>query len=106
MRREDSLGGGDMRVTSPSYVGQEDMPFPDNPLFKSQPVLNEPMKNMIYEKVILKGNSLKAVSAEMNVDVRRVAAVVRMKEIEKQWKVEVSRVNSLYHLRSPRSSFI
>ena len=67
-------------------------PFPDNPLFKSQPVLSDFMKNLIFEKITHRGQSLKAVSAEMSVDVRRVAAVVRMKEVEAQWKNEVGLV--------------
>ncbi|RBR12876.1 uncharacterized protein FIESC28_08439 [Fusarium coffeatum] len=75
--------------TSPNYLGpHQDQPFPLNPLFRSQPVLAEQTRELIYDKVIRKGDSLKAVSAEMHIDVRRVAAVVRLKEVEKQWKSE------------------
>ena len=36
-----------------------------------------------------KGESLKAVSAELGVDLTRVAAVVRLKEVEKDWVSKV-----------------
>lgn len=75
----------------PNYLGpHQDQPFPLNPLFRSQPVLADSTRDLIYDKVTRKGESLKAVSAEMHVDVRRVAAVVRLKEVENQWKAEVS----------------
>ncbi|KAF7558513.1 hypothetical protein G7046_g5629 [Stylonectria norvegica] len=70
----------------PNYLGPfQDQPFPNNPLFRSQPVLDEHTRELIWNKVIQRGDSLKAVSAEIGVDVRRVAAVVRLKEVEKQW---------------------
>lgn len=77
----------------PNYLGpHNDQPFPLNPLFRSQPVLSDQTREIIYEKVTAKGMSLKAVSAEMHIDVRRVAAVVRLKEVEKQWLSEVSTI--------------
>ncbi|EHK22764.1 uncharacterized protein TRIVIDRAFT_83845 [Trichoderma virens Gv29-8] len=73
----------------PRYLGPlQDQPFPLNPLFRSQPVLDEQTRELIWDKVMGRGESLKAVSAEMGVDVRRVAAVVRLKEVEKQWQRE------------------
>ncbi|KND87945.1 hypothetical protein TOPH_07356 [Tolypocladium ophioglossoides CBS 100239] len=80
--RELSEGG-----RGPRYLGPfQDQPFPQNPLFRSQPVLDEQTRELIWDKVTQRGESLKAVSAEMGVDVRRVAAVVRLKEVEKQWQ--------------------
>ncbi|PHH64208.1 hypothetical protein CDD81_4822 [Ophiocordyceps australis] len=71
----------------PSYVGpMKDQPFPDNPLFRSQSVLSDEMRDTIWTRVVEQGEALKVVSADMNVDVRRVAAVVRLKEVEKQWR--------------------
>ncbi|KAH7158265.1 eukaryotic mitochondrial regulator protein-domain-containing protein [Dactylonectria estremocensis] len=71
---------------SPNYLGPfSDQPFPLNPLFRSQPVLDDTSRELIWEKVTVRGDSIKSVSAEMGVDVRRVAAVVRLKEVEKQW---------------------
>lgn len=80
------------------YIGPfEDQPFPLNPLFRSQPVLSDQTKDLIWDKITNGGETLKAVSAEMGVDVRRVAAVVRLKELEKQWKSEVSLLLFLFH---------
>jgi len=67
-----------------------DQPFPMNPLFKSLPVLSDEARERIYENVMTKGLPLKAVSARHGVDLRRVAAVVRLKELEKSWEKAVS----------------
>jgi hypothetical protein len=80
----------------PQYLGAfPDQPFPLNPLFRSEPVLDDAARELIYAKVIDEGSPLKAVSAELGVDVRRVAAVVRLKEVEREWKTQVSRVNMM-----------
>lgn len=65
-------------------------PFPNNQEFKSQPVLSEEARETIWKSVMVEGLPLKAVSARFSVDMRRVAAVVRMKEIEKRWEKSVS----------------
>lgn len=76
---------------APNYLGPgEDQPFPLNPEFRSEPVLSESARELIWNKVRRNSESLKAVSAELGVDVRRVAAVVRLKEVEKAWISEVS----------------
>lgn len=94
----------------PAYLGQPvrsdeddksptaDVPFPLNPTFRSEPVLAEGARERIWEEVMVKGLPLKAVSAQFKVDVRRVAAVVRMKEIEKRWEREVSILTRLFFL--------
>ncbi|KAI1818492.1 eukaryotic mitochondrial regulator protein-domain-containing protein [Poronia punctata] len=69
----------------PSYLGKDHRPFPNNPYFKSEPVLSERARELIWEKVMRKGEAIKVVSAEYGVDIRRVAAVVRLKEVEKDW---------------------
>ncbi|KAG5920713.1 hypothetical protein E4U53_003883 [Claviceps sorghi] len=79
--RELAQGGRGVRYLGPL----QDQPFPQNPLFRSQRVLDDATRELIWEKVTMRGESLKAVSAEMGVDVRRVAAVVRLKEVERQW---------------------
>lgn len=81
--------------------GSRDQPFPVNPLFKSQPVLDERTRELIWEKVTQRGDALKVVSADMGVDVRRVAAVVRLKEVEKQW---VANVSAFVHCSFPPSA--
>ncbi|KAK1998153.1 hypothetical protein LX36DRAFT_634796 [Colletotrichum falcatum] len=79
----------DVPNDGPKYLSMnKDQPFPMNPFFRSEPVLSEDMREEIFTRVKEKKESLKQVSAELGVDVRRVAAVVRMKEIEKQWIAE------------------
>ncbi|TQW01237.1 Ribosomal protein S35, mitochondrial [Cordyceps javanica] len=65
--------------------GQPDIPFPNNPLFRSEKVVNDPTKRLIYQRATQDGQALKAIAAEMGLDVRRVAAIVRLKEAQKQW---------------------
>lgn len=91
-------GGGSTNYLSSlqktAFGGAEvapDQPFPSNPTFRSQPVLSESAREAVWAAVMRQGLPIKAVSARFNVDVRRVAAVVRMKEIEKKWEAEVSR---------------
>lgn len=81
-----------------NYLGGGDMPFPQNPFFRSQSVLDEKARESIWRRVQAKGEPMKVVSADMGVDVRRVAAVVRLQEIEKSWVRKVSLSSSLYYL--------
>lgn len=73
-----------------NYITSRNQPFPFNPLFKSQPVLSDNAREIIWEKIMKDGESIKAVSAEFGVDIRRVAAVVRLKEVERDWQAKVS----------------
>ncbi|KAK7972747.1 hypothetical protein PG996_006967 [Apiospora saccharicola] len=68
-----------------NYLSNSNQPFPLNPQFRSDRVLDEQARELIWEKVMRQGETLKAVSAELGVDVTRVAAVVRLKEVEKDW---------------------
>lgn len=75
----------------PTYAGPvEGQPFPLNPFFKSQPVLDEDARELIWSRVVQHREPTKVVSAEMGVDVRRVLAVVRLKQLEKQFEAQVS----------------
>jgi hypothetical protein len=60
-------------------------PFPLNPQFLSQPVLSEAMRDKIWEEIMREGKSVRDVSAALGVEMARVGAVVRLKEIEKEW---------------------
>ena len=68
---------------------QTDKPFPINPLFVSMPVLDDAAREVIWRKIMKEGESIKAVSALYGVDIRRVAAIVRLKEVEKDWESRV-----------------
>lgn len=88
------------RPGQPSYLSSkaDDLrPFPSNPAFISQPVLSEDARELIWNKVMVKWEGVKAVSAELGVDQRRVAAIVRMKEVEKDWKAKVCRSTLVFY---------
>lgn len=86
---EKHVGNGPMYLSSVKSMGADDVPFPSNKMFRSEPVLSSRARQIIWEAVMLKGMPLKAVSAQYQVDVRRVAAVVRLMEIEKRMEKEV-----------------
>ena len=75
----------------PKESGEDLMPFPMNRQFRSQRVLSEELKDAIYERIMEKGSSVRNVSAALGVEMNRVAAVVRLKAVEKQWEKEVRR---------------
>lgn len=64
-------------------------PFPMNPHFVSEPILSEELRNEIHRRAVEDKKSVRAVSVEFGVDMRRVAAVVRLVELEKRWRKEV-----------------
>lgn len=66
--------------------GHSSLPFPSNPFFRSQAVLSEESRDLIHRRVSMDDEPIKVVSADLGVDHRRVAAVVRMKEVEKDWE--------------------
>lgn len=90
------------RPGNPNYLtkntGGQLRPFPSNPAFISQPVLSEEARELIWNKVMVKWEGVKAVSAELGVDQKRVAAVVRMKEVEKDWEAKVCRSTTISYI--------
>lgn len=65
-------------------------PFPLNPYFSAENILSEELRNEIHARVTGKNKkSVRAVSVELGVDMRRVAAVVRLVELEKRMKSQV-----------------
>jgi hypothetical protein len=72
-------------------------PFPLNKNFVSQSILSEDLRNEIWERVQRQGKSVRQVSMEMGVDMRRVAAVVRLIEVERRMKAEVSLPMVFFH---------
>jgi hypothetical protein len=60
-------------------------PFILNAAFVSQPILTEEMREDIWRRIMQDGQSVREVSTTLGVDMRRVGAVVRLKEIEKEW---------------------
>ncbi|KIW96947.1 uncharacterized protein Z519_02338 [Cladophialophora bantiana CBS 173.52] len=70
-------------------------PFPWNKHFVSQSILSEDLRNEIWDRVQRQGKSVRQVSIEMGVDMRRVAAVVRLVEVERRMRRESSRLPSM-----------
>lgn len=65
-------------------------PYPMNISFRSERVLSEELREELYTQVVERGMDVSTVSAAFGVDIRRVAAVVRLKTIEKRWIEKVS----------------
>ncbi|KAF2087083.1 hypothetical protein K490DRAFT_73901 [Saccharata proteae CBS 121410] len=99
----DEQGGPKSEENMPQQVGdkklppesQEDLrPFPVNPHFRSLPVLDEEMRELIYEIVedstlpVPREKRLEIASVQYGVSVERVGAVVRLKALEKSWEKE------------------
>lgn len=76
----------ELDMDSPALV----TPYPHNRSFRSQRVLSDQMRQEIYLRVQIQGKSVRQVSAELAVSLDRVAAVVRLKAVEKEWVDSVS----------------
>jgi hypothetical protein len=64
-------------------------PFPLNKYFRSQPVLSEELREAIYQFVTRDGHSLQLASTSFGVSNERIGAVVRLKQMEKEWIAKV-----------------
>lgn len=65
-------------------------PFPNNPQFMSESILSEELRNEVYNRVHNEKKSLRAVSVELGIDMTRIAAVVRLVELENRQRKQVS----------------
>lgn len=78
---------------------KEDLrPFPLNPHFVSQSVLSEDLRQEIWKRVKVDGKTVRTVSVELGVEMRRVGAVVRLVEVERRMRAEVSYTTSPFQL--------
>ncbi|KAF7717816.1 Uncharacterized protein PECH_008460 [Penicillium ucsense] len=68
--------------------GGNPRPFPGNSSFLSESVLSEELRNEIYVRVVEKKKSVRAVSVEFGVDMKRIAAVVRLVELERRQRAQ------------------
>lgn len=73
----------------PKETAEDLMPFPMNRQFRSQAVLSEELKDAIWKRVMEDGRSVRDTSAILNIEMKRVAAVVRLKAVEKEWEKQV-----------------
>lgn len=73
----------------PPPAGSDFKPFPKNDTFVSQPVTSEALREVVWEKIMKNGLSVKEVSKELGIEMSRVGAIVRLKEVEKAWQRQV-----------------
>lgn len=64
-------------------------PFPNNWNFVSESVLSEELRNEVYAQVVEQKKSVRAVSVQFGIDMRRIAAVVRLVELERRQRAQV-----------------
>lgn len=69
--------------------GENKRPFPNNQTFVSESILSEELRNEIYTRVVEQKKSVRAVSVQFGIDMRRVAAVVRLVEMERRLRAQV-----------------
>lgn len=75
--------------TLPPERDEDLRPFKLNRNFRSQSVLSDEFKETIWDRVMNQKMSVVQVSRDLGVEMNRVGAVVRLKELEKQWAKEV-----------------
>lgn len=73
----------------PPETAEDLRPFPLNSFFRSQPVLSEELREAIYQRVKKDGATVPLASVEYGVSNERVGAVVRLKQMEKEWISQV-----------------
>jgi hypothetical protein len=73
----------------PPETTEDLRPFPLNSYFRSQPVLSEDLREAIYQRVKRDGATVSLASVEFGVSNERVGAVVRLKQMEKEWVAQV-----------------
>lgn len=83
----------------PPETAEDLRPFPLNQYFRSQPVLSEDLREAIYQRVKRDGATVSLASVEFGVSNERVGAVVRLKQMEKEWVAQVR--SELLLLASP-----
>ena len=92
-KQDRKLKDGEKVVPKDSGLPKEEaedlMPFPMNRQFRSQPVLSEELREEIYKRVMMEGQDVRTVSATLNIEIRRVAAVIRLKALEGEWVKQV-----------------
>ncbi|KAF2732623.1 hypothetical protein EJ04DRAFT_496681 [Polyplosphaeria fusca] len=76
---------GDADQQLPPETAEDLRPFPLNKHFRSQPVLSEELREAIYQRVKRDGVTVSLASVEFGVSNERVGAVVRLKQMEKEW---------------------
>lgn len=80
----------------PAPTRRDMMPFPANKDFVSEPVLGPWLQNEIWADVTVRGMTVREVSSLRGVEMNRVAAVIRLLEVEKAWKEQGKEIANKY----------
>lgn len=75
----------DKETVPPAMTDDDFRPFPANKHFKSEPVTSEEQRKMVWDYIMVRGLSVREVSAMMGIEMSRVGAIVRLQELEKSW---------------------
>lgn len=78
-----------LKQRGPETSSDASRPFPNNSSFISEPILSEELRNEVYHRVVEQKMSLRAVSVHLGIDMKRIAAVVRLVELEKRQRAQV-----------------
>ena len=68
------------------------MPFPLNRQFRSEPVLSEELKDEIFRQWKIDKKTVRRISSDLQVEMRRVGAVLRLKSVEEDWVTQVCQI--------------
>ncbi|KAI2728014.1 hypothetical protein CBS147326_4909 [Penicillium roqueforti] len=77
-----------LKQRGPETSSDASRPFPNNSSFISEPILSEELRNEVYHRVVEQKMSLRAVSVHLGIDMKRIAAVVRLVELEKRQRAQ------------------
>lgn len=91
-RDEQKKGNAKQENQLPPETAEDLRPFPMNHHFRSQPVLSEDLREAIYQRVKRDGATVALASVEFGVSNERVGAVVRLKQLEKEWIAQGKRL--------------
>lgn len=79
----------------PKEQHEDLIPFPMNRQFRSQPVLSDELRDEVWYRHSELKRSVRVISAELGIEMRRVGAVIRLKAVENEWVKEVRQ----FHVR-------
>ena len=90
----------------PPETAEDLRPFPLNQYFRSQPVLSEDLREAIWRRVKKDGATVSLASVEFGVSNERIGAVVRLKQMEKEWVAQVCFLSCIYPTQHDMMSFL
>jgi len=90
-----------LREGEDTKESREDLrPFPLNQHFISESIVSEELRQEIWRRVQVEKKSVRTVSVELGVEMRRVGAVVRLVELERRQRAEVRNIHLPMHFNT------